>query len=356
MKSLNIYEYLEFKHPTYSYLRIVPCNAVRNYNTDKIVSLVAGLYTSIFHRVDRINKKLFFQCEAKASYYIYIEKNKVEFYFIVPKTHYLLFKEKIIDAWSNKITIEEVDNIPSFSDDCSKSYQSYSKSDALALNCDKRSNVLLSGILNTLHMMVDDDKVGILYNFIPYRQQQWKSHFDRTIKALKDDFPVTKNKFLFSISVVSYVLDKLMDIALSSFFGEKEKKKKPVQLELSDGTKKKREQLIVKTQILCMSESKDRSREINNLTAVNKAFECLDSDNRLISCNNRHVKVNMLDTKIRGIPVNLMSVQEAQNLVSCPGRELLEEHKVIECTKVLETPVPEILRNEYMMIGLCKYK
>ena len=353
MRSMSIYDYLEIKHPSYVYLRIVPSNSIRNYNTDKIISLVAGMYSSVFNRIERINKKLFFRCEAKASYYIYMEKAKVDFYFIVPEPHYLLFKEKIIDAWSNKITIEQVKSIPEFSEDCSKAYQSYSKSDALSLSCDKRNNDLLSGLLNTLYMMRDGDKVGVLYNFIPYRQQQWRSHFDRTMNALKEDFPVTKNKTQFLISVMAFILDRIMNIALSAMFGDK--KKKPNELIISDCTRRKREQLIVQTQILCLSQSEDIWRERNNLTAVSKAFECLDSDNKLIPCNKK-VKVHFTDSRIRGVPCNLMSVSEAQNLVSCPGRELLEEHKVIESVKVYESPVPEELRHGYISLGMCRYK
>jgi hypothetical protein len=103
--SIKLSDYIEYKRPNYMFLKLIPSNSIRNYNSDKILSLIAGLYRSIDKQIRTTNNKLFFECNAKISYYIYIEKTKVEFYFIVPETHFNLYKDKIIDVWQNKITI-----------------------------------------------------------------------------------------------------------------------------------------------------------------------------------------------------------------------------------------------------------
>ena len=91
------------------------------------------------HKIEVINKKLFFECDAKMSYYIYMEKKEneeesvVEFYFIVPERHFLLLKDKINDAWQSKVSMNVVNNLPMFSKDCTKYFMSYKNKDALSM-------------------------------------------------------------------------------------------------------------------------------------------------------------------------------------------------------------------------------
>lgn len=354
-KSIKFKDYINYKYPEYANIKVVPTNSIRNYSTDKILNVVNCLYKSIDNRVKLTNNKLFFECDAKASYYIYIEKNKVEFYFIVPKSHYLLFKDKIIDAWKNKISLFEVDELPCFSNSCLKYYLTYSKEDALSLNCDRRTNELLGGVLNTLHIMQDDDKCGILYNFSPYSQKQWRPKYDRTIEKLKCELPINKNKYDIKYIGIMFVLliANIVDIAISVISPDSQTKliaKKD--LCITKNTIMKRESNIVCAQILCASESHDKDRELNNAISLCQAFECLDSDNKLIY-NQLKKEGNLFEIKSQKIKI---STQEGRNMVSLPGRELLEEHNAIEHTDVLESPVPEKLKHGYISLGFNKYK
>jgi len=169
--SMKISDYFEFKQPQYLYLKLTPSVSIRNYNSDKILSLIGSLYKNIYQQIKIINNKLFFECSAKVSYYIYMERNDVQFYFIVPEAHFLMFKEKLIDTWSNKITITIMPELPLFKHECTKYFMTYKKEDAMSLSCDKRTNVLLGSLLNTLHVMEDGDKVGVFYNFNPTYQK-----------------------------------------------------------------------------------------------------------------------------------------------------------------------------------------
>lgn len=356
---MKISDYIEFKKPNYIYLKLIPSNSIRNYNSDKILTLIAGLYRVIDKRIRKINNKQFFECTAKVSYYIYMEKKSVQFYFIVPETHYNLFKDKIIDTWSNKITITQVDNIPIFDCECTKYFMTYKKEDAMSLECDKRNNVLLNSLLNTIHIMEDGDKVGVLYNFIPTNQKSWRVNYDRTINKLKEDVPINKNKLdaLYIARKFFLLIAKCIDLALDVVnLGPKQNIKPMKELMLSKDTLKKRDATIVNTQILCFSESKDKEREHNNAISACQSFQCLDSnDNSITYRRFKNKEYSILDTTIKGADTLKLQTDEGQNLLSLPGRELLEEHKVIEYTNVLESQVPEKLRHGYIPLGLCTY-
>lgn len=359
--SIKASEYFEFKKPNYIFLKLIPSNSIRNYNSDKILTLIAGLYRSIDKQIRIINKKLFFECTAKVSYYIYMEKKKVEFYFIVPEVHYNLFKDKIIDTWQNKITIIQTSDIPIFNKECTKYFMTYKKEDALSLSCDKRNNILLNSLLTVIHVMEDGDKVGVLYNFIPTNQKGWRAAYDKTIQKLKHDEPINKNKLdaLYLARKLFLLIAKCLDMALDIFGLGTPSKEKPIyDLKLSDDTLKKRDATVIKTQILCLSQSPDKTREHNNAISVCQSFQCLNSEygNSLISRKYRNKEFSILDTTIKGADIIKIQPAEGQNFLSLPGRELLEEHKVIEHTNILETEVPPELRTGYISLGICEYK
>ena len=250
--SIKISDYIEYKRPNYVFLKLTPSNSIRNYNSDKFITLVAGLYKSIDKQIRSINKKLFFECNAKVSYYIYMEKNDVQFFFVVPETHFNLFKDKIIDTWSNKITITKVDEIPLFNKECTKYYMTYKNDDAMSLSCDKRNNVLLNSLLTTLHIMEDGDKVGVFYNFAPIYQKSWRARYDKTIEKLKEDLPINKNKTstVYIVRLGLMLLSKAFDTVLSclSLSPTNIVEKHLKDIVLSDDTSKKRESTIVNGQ------------------------------------------------------------------------------------------------------------
>ncbi len=99
-----------------------------------------------------------------------IQKNNVDFYFIIPERYLGLIREKITETWP-KVTMEEVTQVKQFSQQAIKYQLNYSKEDALSLNVDKKTNEPLNSILNVLDIMQEGDRVGIFYNFIPVVQK-----------------------------------------------------------------------------------------------------------------------------------------------------------------------------------------
>src|SRR5699024_2489899 len=109
-----------------------------------------------------------------------------------------LFREKISDTWRN-VEIKEVQEIPTFSKDCTKYGLRYRKEDALSLNIDKRNNDLLSSTLNVMEILESDnnDKIGIVYNFIPSSPtilNAIKEYHREIIEKYKKHKPLDKNK------------------------------------------------------------------------------------------------------------------------------------------------------------------
>ena len=154
---MKLSDYFQIINPEYAYIKLIPHNSIRNYDSSKIAKAVVTLYRSLTQRIRKIEKKYVFNKPSKVSYYIYIEKNSIEFYFIIPKIHLTLFKEKIYDTWKN-ITIKQVESIPIIKNGIS--YQlTYKKEDALSLATDKRNNTLLSSVLNVAHVIQDGQKI-----------------------------------------------------------------------------------------------------------------------------------------------------------------------------------------------------
>lgn len=357
IKSILAKDYIEFVNPEYIYIKVTPSYSIRNYNTDTIINLIAELYLDINKRIKKINNKLFFEAPSKVSYYIYIEKKIVNFYFIVPKKHFNIFREKIIDAWKNKITITQVENVPLFGDNCSKNYITYKYNDVFSSNCDKRDNFLLSGILNTLHIMQDGDRVGIFYNFESTKQNNWKSKYDTNLENIKNYLP--KEKTIFDKKTIVFtmvlLLANFIDLVFDAVLPSSNNKSSKRDLELSNDTKKKRSATVVKSQILCLSESDDKQRENHNMMAICGSFDCLEADNSFVAkpyCK----PINFLETKFKNIPSMIIQAKECQNFISLPAREMLEEYNCIEHTKLLETLVPTKLQSGYIDLGISNYK
>lgn len=353
MKSIKLSKYFEVIHPEYVYLRLIPLKSIRNYDSDKIVLAIASMYQNILQRIRRQNRKYFFRVAPRVSYYIYIEKGRVEFYFIVPRDYLTLIKDKIGDTWHG-ITIQAVEALPTLPENSTRYYLTYRKEDALSVAADRRSNVLLTSLMSTIDIMEDGDKLGLLYNFIPCDQQTWRSEYDRTIEKIKNGLPVDRDKFGvgFAIKLLVAALEKLLDFVtdvVTDFTGEKEAKIKPT-LEpviLLPETRSKRDARIVKTQIIALSSSPDQDRERNNIIAVGEAYRSISADNELIY---HQIWARTGPDTIK------MTAAECSNFVALPGRELLERYAGIQHIEILESEVPEDLQHGAVCIGENTYR
>lgn len=364
-KSIGISNYFELVKPQYIFFKLTPHNSCRNNSSDKLAQLVNKLYIDFTKRIYIEEKKLFFRTDTKVSYYIYLEKQKAEFYFIVPMPYKRLFKEKISDTWRN-IEIKEVKELPQFSKDCTKYGLRYKKEDALSLAIDKRDNDLLSSTLNIMEILESDtnDKIGIIYNFIPSSPtilNSFREYHREIMEKYKKHMPLDKDK-----KNIWYLVKVAINFLVNTIDGVLEATQKDLKQtiqnnitivqnrELSKATYKKENSTLCRSQIVVMSESDNKNNQEINGRATCEAFAIIDEDNSLTY---EEVKkdFNMIDAEY---PVKKLetSTHECQNFLQMPGRELLKKFNEIEHLKVLENPVPKELREGFFRLGEVKVK
>jgi hypothetical protein len=382
MKFIKLSELIHVVKPEYVFLKLTPNNSIRNNSTHKIAKSISSLYRNISQNIKAEEVKIFkfmkkdfligtkyrFEMNSKVSYYIYMEKKKIEFYFIVPKQHLSLIKEKISDSWTN-ITLSDVKELPAFSEGSTQFQLVYQKEDALSLATDRRNDDLLRSNLNVVDVMEEGDKVGIFYNFIPTTQFSWRSTYENTIRKVKRNLPTDRNKVGMSyllksaVGIISGVLDDIGEVLSGPSTKKKGNEYNALEglIEALNGGKKisactmrKSTATILNTQIAVMSESKNKLRQMNNARSLSQSFETITEDNRL-TAKSLKKPVNFTDYSI-GAEVNKVGHEEAQNFISIAGRDLLEKYNFIEKVETQETEVPEDLQKGYMRVGVSTYR
>ncbi|EHQ92110.1 hypothetical protein [Desulfosporosinus youngiae] len=388
MKSIKLCDYIAIVKPSYVYLKLTPNNSIRNNTSNNLAKTIGSLYKT-FHQSIKIEHKKLIKLfgkkfvlgskyslilNPKVSYYIYIEKKRIEFYFIVPEQSQSIIKEKMTDSWNN-VTVQAVNELPGFNEDVTTYQLDYSKEDGLSLAVDKRSNSLLESNLNIVDIMHEGDKVGIFYNFIPTSQRSWLSEYKATITKVRKEQPVDKNKtgIIYLFKLAFSLLSGLVD-DVGGFLGDDSRQKYLVRYEknnasileqtlrsainhkvVSNATVTKGKHMVLNIQAIVLSESKDDLHQRNNAIALAQSYDCIGEDNSL-----RHRKYkgkfHHLDTKIKGAATMKVSVYECGNFLALPGRELLEKHKFIEKVETLETEVPDELLKGVMCLGENTYK
>jgi hypothetical protein len=374
MESIPLSKYFQLIKPEYVYLQIIPHKSTRNYNSTNIAKAIQHTYKSIQKRVWIEQKKLFFETNFKISYVIDIRKTNTAFYFIVPKIYINIVVEKVREIWS-KVELNIVNKIDSFSSDTIYYQLNYKKEDALSLQVDKKSNEPLNSILSVMEIMQADDRVTLIYNFLPKNQMFWQKRYSETRKKIENMQVIDKDKrspeylLKIAISFINYVFNSIIQ-ALNDVTGE-EKTANTVLNELlitsnileinkrlSNETCMKKEKTVLDAQILLASDSSDLTRQENNAQVVSQAFRIIDEDNELISKKvnlKGKDKIQFEDYKFKNVDTNTFSVDECQNFIQQPGR-LLMRSLGIKHTEVNEFQVPKELQQGYIQLGIAKCK
>ena len=151
MLNIPISKYIEIKQQKYIYLKLIPTKSIKNNQTYDILKLVNKMFINLNKQIKIQDKKLIIQTQMKASYYIYITKEKINFYFIVPEIFYSKFKIKFKEVWKS-VQIEECDYIPHIKNGLQ--YQLiYKKKDFLSSNADMRNNELLNANMTIMELL-----------------------------------------------------------------------------------------------------------------------------------------------------------------------------------------------------------
>lgn len=358
-KSMKLNDYVKVIKNEYVTVQIIPAKSNRNNNTDVIAQIINKMYLKANQLIIRENKKLIISTQAKVSYYIHITKDKVEFYFIIPKIHITKFKTKFIEVWKN-VEVKEVDRIPVDINKGTKYQLNYKYNDSLSLDVDKRSNDLLNANLSTLEILENGESIGIFYNFIPTSEREinyFQVNHSDIINKYKNGNNLKKSKNIGDILILSirFLIGFIDDFISSMQNSLNNKKVIGIKREPTPATIKKASKDIIKTQIIISSQSTSRSREQTLLNSMSNSYKAISNDNELIS---KEIKkdIDIYKTTIDNVGVNYATTEEAQNFISIAGRELIEQYNVIDHNKILELKVPKCLENGEIRIGTVKCK
>lgn len=371
MKSMRLSKYFELIRPEYVYIQIIPHKSIRNYNSSNIAKAIAHTYKSIDKRIRKEKKKIFFECDFKISYMIDIKNNNANFYFIVPRPFVNILLEKIKEIWNKATVLLLNESIEEFSDKVELFQLSYKKDDALSLQVDKKSNEPLNSILSVMDIMQEEDRVSIIYNFLPCSQFGWLERYNETMEKIRNKELILKKQtgteYLVKTTIVhvmkflSSIIQVINDFTGGNPNSEQESLYSTIvhvleqQDKLSPNTKKKKEQTILNTQIAVLSDSKDDTRRSNNAVSICHAYRSLDEDNELIyKQKNLKNKFDIEDVNF-GIDINTFSTDEISNFIQVPGRLLLTQFG-IKHIKTEESRIPIELQSGTKCLGNSKYK
>lgn len=365
-KSIKLSKYFSIIKPQYIFLKITPDKSIRNSRTDNIAKAISYMYKTISKRIHIEQRKLFFETSFKVSYIIDITKDSTNFYFMVPEVYKSILVEKVTEVWP-KATVTSVDKITQLNAKNTVSYQlSYKYKDALSLDVDRKSNEPLNSLLNVIDIMKEQDRVVIAYNFIPHKFYSWGRDYKDTMQMVKDNRSIIRDKasteYLLKtgLNILSSILNAVVQ-AIGEFLGDKaeninffdsiaatlEKHR-----DFSVATKKKKECILLDTQIAVLSSSEDSVRAFNNASTVCSAFNSISEDNELVYRKTKDVK--LLDTDIR-TDHNTFSSEECSNFIQLPGRDLMDRLGV-KYINTNEIKIPSELQEGYISLGTNKYK
>ena len=368
-KTIPLSKYFELINPKYVYLKITPDKSIiEEQNTNTIAKSIKATYKNIFHKIRIENKKLFIEADFKISYIIDMNKDDVSFIFMIPALYYESLFEKISSIWQRS-TYEVLEGIPEHTKNVKCYKLVYRKEDALSFNVDGKG-LLMEELLSNTQMLQDDDRITIVYNFMPCSDFNWTGRYDSTIEKIYRNKSVLRNKFnlesflLGGIQVIQDILDEVFK-GINDFLGDSgqikdfqmlEILKRKFNLEFTPSyyTKTKRDCGIINCQMVYLVDGKDKARRDVNAMSVKGSFRALDGDNILIS---KKVKKNfkLEDYRFANVETNVLSTTECSALVQLPTKQQSTEYEV-EYVDVTQEQVPEKLTHGYLKLGQTNYK
>ena len=359
-KSTKVSDYFEYIKCEYCYLQLIPVKSNRNTNTEQIALLINKMFKKTNKYINQASKKIIIEQRPKASFYIHITKEKVQFYFMIPKIFQNQFKTKFKEIWKN-IEIKEVDDIPIDVNSCTKFDLHYKYDDSLSLAVDKRNNDLLNANMSIVSMLEENEEVGIFYNFIPTPERESNYFRSRTynnsIKRFKSGENLKKSKNIkdYSVFLLKNLIDFINDL-LNCILNTNKNNSLMInhlQHEISPSTKRKGDKAICKNQTIIMAKSSEKEREIELSKTLANTFKSISDNNELIITEITK-EIDIKRTIINHTAINKTTVEEDSNFINMPSTEVIKQFNMIEHNKVLELKAPKCLEHGEIRIGYVK--
>ena len=361
VKSMKFSDCISIQKNEYSIVQLIPVRANRNTSTEQLAVMVNKMYKQVNQLVKIENKKLIIQQQFKLTFYINITKDKIQFYFLIPKIYLNKFKVKFREIWRN-IEINEVDELPIDINDCSKYQLKYEYNDILSLNTDKRNNELLNANLTIISDLKDKEQVGIIYNFIPTSTRQnnyFHKKYKDNIERYRNGDNLKKHKKFedYMIITIKNIIIFLDDVINGLLKIEKNKDDifTFIRKESSSSTNRKGQSDICKTQTMIISKAENKEREKELITTMANTYKSIDGDNKLIVTKVTK-NIDIRKPILNGVSINNTSILECNNFINMPNLDIIKEFDMIQHNKVLEKVAPTSLTNGDIRIGTVKVK
>lgn len=344
------------------HLQIIPDDRIDNSQVETLARSLAT-YKPLLTRWDPAKKR--FEKHPFLSFETILKKKGTRF-IVTVKDESEDIVVKAIESTFPKATIRKVED-PIVKKPIFMSELMYANHYFLSLRVDKRTNALLSAILDTTLMMSDDEEIYLQYLAIPaandwyvgaveaYKQFK-KGSLPRKIRLDKAYFG--KTALLFTTKAVLGAVETIVELTGG-------KLEDPIDLDqaersqiLRDGYlrnetihKARGEAYDVTIRIGIISKNKQRSADLARM--IYTAFRSLDGDNYLTD--------KTIDTK-RGFKLmkerksgfklqkDYMSIPEFSRLLLMPTNPLQEKYN-IERVSSLETPLPDRLLKGGLWLG-----
>lgn len=341
--------------------QIIPDNQIDNNQVETLARSFTG-YQSLFSRWDKSTKH--FTKHPFLSLETILQPNKTAFYLTAKKENDLI-AAKAIESTFPKATIKKVED-PFSADPLHIIELSYYHHYFLSLRVDKRSNALISNLLDVLPLLSDEERVDLQILAFP-AADDFNSGADEAYRKFRaGELPkkIRLDKKYIGDTILNLAAKTSLaavDALVSLTGGEPEKVNlddKELSHILRDG--RLRNETYTKAQGEAFSvtiragiHAKDQKRAEAIARMVYSAFRSLDGDNYLIYRSiNREAGKKRLKERSESIKTqkDYMSLQELSRLYLMPTAHLQEKYKIQNVSSI-ETKLPERLLKGGILLG-----
>ena len=363
------------------HLQIIPHFNVTNGR--KIENIIDGLYSlqePIFERIKFSNGQIHFKTDYIFYYRILLEKDKISFYYSVPKVYQDWFIQRVYAVWSGQVTIIPIfDPLNSINKEKSIQYYLYPKYKYFkSFVADYRENAPIPSILSVCKdLKTEDEKVLLELSFKTV--DNWQDNFltlqkkyrkglisDKsvdglTVKIFDGVFSIVDGLFAFMdiLMEVKNPKKKYYYSRSDNQIEEYDPKKNELKLnslrhKLSNASRQKVNYNGFKTNFRILSQSDNANREVFAKT-LNVALKDIADDNEFTL--SKKSKVKSLESPKINLYFNahICSSKEIGQILQLPEKKWQEEYPV-ERVDTQEINLPKELFQNGAPIGDIKYK
>ncbi|MGP9042083.1 hypothetical protein [Cytobacillus kochii] len=352
----------------YAVFKITPTSSIRNNQTNVLAKVIASFYRkpselrSFFKGNFLSIKKPY-----RVNFRIVLKPNDISFYLLLPKEKAPEILRKAEAIYDSGITISEIegglDKLNPKKVFCTE--LNYRKHPIFSLNTDRANNYPLPSLLTAVRTLEDNDVAVFDAMLEPSSPIDWYKEAKEAHNLLEKGYVPSSNLTNKALRSVHQIFTKaryeLLEMTRFTKVQQKklyEQKKeeasfieaKKIKEEMTNATKRKQGEDILKTWLRVAVQSEDQTRAKDAAYTLSNAWKDISGDNELERTdvpkkwNEKYVEA--IETR-KGFSISLhpnkFSVDEVGKLLQLPGDGLIREFPQIEAQRTKEVSTPEEL-------------